>query len=280
MKQIAARQVGEFEVVVMKDGGTEWDYSVFPDVEESRLTELLAAAGKKVIETNFHAVLLRSKDQCILIDAGARDLFGANAGQLPGAMREARLQPEDVQILVVTHLHPDHIGGMITEDGTPVFPNAELVVTNSEYEFWRNENNFVTAADDVRKWKSIADSVLDAYGERVRTSRPTDDIAPHVSFVDLPGHTVGHAGVRLDSAGEQFIHAADILHCQDIQLADPGISFVLDFDPTLAERSRRWVLGWVVSEGVLFSGAHCLDCPLGYVESWGSGYRWIKEGWE
>ena len=99
MARTASHQIGDYEVAVLQDGGLEFDYDVFPGVPEEQLDGMLAAAGAPSIETNFNAVLFRSKEQCVLVDAGARDFFGPGAGNLPEAMAEAGLRPEDVNIL-------------------------------------------------------------------------------------------------------------------------------------------------------------------------------------
>ncbi len=273
VSRIASRHLGDFEIVVMKDGGAEFDHEVFPDQEESRINDLLISAGKGKIETNFHAVLLRRKKQCILIDAGAREFFGPGGGQFPLAMEEANLDADDVDILVVTHLHPDHIGGMIKENGEAVFPKAEMVVTDKEYAFWTDDSNFLSADDHKKSWREIALSVLKSYGERVSVVRPDTGIVPNVSFVDMPGHTAGHAGVRVDSAGKMFIHTADILHAPDLQLADPEISAVFDTDKTAAIATRKRILDMIAHDHILFTGSHFLNCQIGYLEKSGNGYR-------
>ena len=282
MSRIATAKVGDFEVVVLKDGGSycgrEYDYDFFPELEQSKINKLLAAAGKKKIETNFHAVLLRAPNRCILVDAGARDFFGPNGGQFPEAMKEAKLKPEEVETLIITHLHPDHIGGTIRkEDNSAVFPNAEFILTEKEYDYWTNDSNFMNVPELKKEWRGIATTVLDAYKDRIKVLKSDAEIVPNVSFIDLPGHTVGHAGIQLESKGKIFAHTADILHAPDLQLADPSISAIVDADSDLAVATRRRIFDTIAMDGILFTGTHFLNCQLGYLEKSGNGYRLAKK---
>lgn len=276
MSRIARNQVGDFEIVVLKDGDLEFDNEVFPNLEESRINELLAKVGKSVIQTNFHAVLVRSPNSCILIDAGAREFFGPGGGQFPEAMKEAGFSPEEVQKLVVTHLHPDHIGGMTHKaDNSAIFPNAEFILTEKEHNFWTNDANFVNAPEQKVEWRGIASNVLDCYKDRIKIVASDAEIAPSVSFIDLPGHTAGHAGVRVESNGNQFIHTADILHAPDLQLSDPNISAVFDTNTEQAVKSRKQILDIIATDRILFTGTHFLNCQLGYLEKHQNGYRLV-----
>ncbi|MCY3878809.1 MAG: MBL fold metallo-hydrolase [Rhodobacteraceae bacterium] len=273
MTRIARKAFGDFDITVMRDGGLEFGNEVFPALAEERISAILAESGKRAIETNFNAVLLRSPDSCILIDAGAREHFGPGAGQFPQAMAEAGLSAHDVETLVITHLHPDHIGGTTNPDNSAVFPNAEFVLTEAEYNFWTADGNFTNVDDAKLQWRNIALAVLEAYSDRIRTVASNGPIAPGVTFSDLPGHTPGHAGVLLDSGGARFLHAADILHAPDLQLFDPDIGAVFDMDKEEAIRSRRRGLDMIADDRMLFTGSHFLNCQLGYLETSGRGYR-------
>lgn len=270
---IAKTQVGDFEVVVLKDGETEFGNEIFPDIDEKRIAELLAKAGQSKIKSNFHAVLLRSASNCILVDAGAGDFFGPSGGQFPEAIEEAGLVPDDVNTVVVTHLHPDHIGGMVNSDESVVFPNAEVLLSKLERDFWTDDSNFTGADSTALEWQKFAKTVLKAYNDQVTTVAMDGDIASGVSLIELAGHTVGHVGVRLESNQQQFIYTADILHSQDLQLADPRVSAVMDVDKSLAEKTRIRLLDMIATDRILFSGCHFLDCQLGYLERYKNGYR-------
>ena len=278
MSLISRRMVGDLELVILTDGGTEFGYEIFPDIEVETIDKLLSLAGKKSIETNFNAMLVISGDKTILVDAGARDLFGDAGGNLPDALAESGVSPESVSTLICTHLHPDHIGGAISADGKAVFSNAELVVTEIERAHWMNDGNFSGAEEPFVSWRQAALDTLDAYGDRLRLLSPNGGISSELSFVAMPGHTPGHAGIRIESNGEHFIYGADIFNAADLQFADPGICAKFDLDPDQAAKSRKRVFDMLASEKLDFSGGHMLNRAVGILERInGGGYRFIPK---
>ena len=273
MSRIAKRSFGEFEITVINDGGLEFPSHVFPDVEENRLNGLLTDSGKTAIETSFNVLHIRAGEESILVDTGAGAHFGPTAGFLQQALSEAAIHPEDVSRVVLTHLHPDHFGGSMTDDGHPVFANAELILTETERRFWTDDTNFSGADANTIEWRRMGLDALECYGDRVSTKGAGGEVAPSVHLVDLPGHTKGHAGIRIESDGTQFIYAADILHAQDLQLADPNLCAAFDADKDQARITRKRTLDMLATDGILISGAHFLDRFIGYVEHAAGGYR-------
>lgn len=139
MSRIATRTIGSADVTILTDGGIDFGLELFPGTEPDHISALLAAQHAAAIATNFNASLIRNSGRTILCDAGPRDLFGPDCGFLPDAMAEAGVAPAEVDTIFATHLHPDHIAGMITADGKAVFPNAELAVSTAEIAFWGDE---------------------------------------------------------------------------------------------------------------------------------------------
>lgn len=136
------RKVGDIEVFILKDGETEFGAETFSGTNQFEISELLKVNNRRTIETNFNAFLIKSGGKNILIDAGAGTLFGPVAGNLSKALAEIGVMNDDISNIVATHLHPDHIGGMISEAGNKVFENAALTLTQGEYSFWNREENF------------------------------------------------------------------------------------------------------------------------------------------
>ncbi|KPQ07445.1 MAG: Zn-dependent hydrolase [Rhodobacteraceae bacterium HLUCCA12] len=276
MTRTATRKIGSAEVTILTDGAIAFPPDYFPGTEGDRIDALLEQAGTDRIDTNFNAVLIRNGGKVILADAGPRELFGPDAGGLPEALNEAGTRPEDIEILFATHLHPDHIAGMITPDGAAVFPNAELFVTKGEYDFWSNESTTQGAGEPVSEWGQLARAVLAAYADRLRIIPDGGEIAPGMTALALPGHTPGHSGWRLDSDGAQLLHVGDIVHAPALQVPDPEIAIVFDIDPDTARRTRKRLLDELASDGALFTGGHFLRPAFHAIERAGNGYRLLR----
>lgn len=276
MSRTATRKIGSAEVTILTDGALAFPPDYFPKTEGTHIDSLLEQAGTHDIDTNFNAVLIRDGGKLTLIDAGPRDLFGPSAGFLPEALQEAGVTPAQVNLLFATHLHPDHIAGMITPSGNAVFPQAELCITRGEHEFWSDEAATNSAGEPVSDWAALARTVLAAYGDRLRIIPEGGEIAPGLTSVSLPGHTPGHSGWRLSSGDSQLIHVGDIVHAPALQVADPEIGIVFDIDMDTARETRKRLLDELATDGALFTGGHFLHPAFHAVERAGRGYRLMR----
>ena len=207
-----------------------------------------------------------------MIDEGPETLFDQEAGNLSRALDEVGVRSEDITDVIATHLHPDHIGGMISEDGNAVFGNAGLILTYAEYEFWKDENNFKNNSDDQK----LPLNVLDTYSDRLTLIASEGDIGSGLSAINLPGHTAGHIGVMLSSGDEQFAIVGDIIHAQYLQIYNPNIGVVFDQDIERAKKSRIKMLDILSLEEIEFSGGHILSPALGYIQRAGKGFSWSQ----
>lgn len=273
MTRTASRTLGSAEVTVLTDGGIDFGPELFPGTDPAHIDDLLAAQHAASIATNFNAVLIRNAGRVILCDAGPRDLFGPTCGFLPDALAEAGTAAAGIDTLYATHLHPDHIAGMITAEGAAVFPNAELVVSAEERAFWGDETRTSGLPDPVSDWAALARAVLAAYGDRLRVVEGAGEIAPGVTRLPLAGHTPGHGGWRLDAGGAQLIHAGDIIHAPVLQAADPNIAIAFDMDMDTARATRKRLLDELATDGALFTGGHFLRPAFHRAVRSGDGYR-------
>lgn len=276
MSRIAAHSIGDAEVTILTDGAFEFGTELFPGTEPAHIADLLAAQNAPTIATNFNAALIRNAGRVILCDAGPRDLFGPTCGFLQDALGEAGASADQVDTLVATHLHPDHIAGMITGEGAAVFANAELVVTRAEHEFWSQESNVAGLPDPMPDWGGLARAVLAAYGDRLRIIESDGEIAPGLHAMELSGHTPGHSGWRLHSGDAQLVHVGDIIHAPVLQAADPEIAIAFDMDMDTARVTRKRLLDEVASDEILFTGGHFLHPAFHKAVRKGNGYELVR----
>lgn len=273
MSLTVSHKVGDIDVTILTDGAITFDAGLFPGADPGHIAQLLADAGETAIRTNFNASLIHTGQKKVLVDTGPRDLFGPDCGNMPAALNEAGVDPEEIETLFLTHLHPDHAAGAVTAEGQAVFRNAELVVTEADRAFWNNDANFSGADDTVKGWQQLAKAVLAAYGDRLRILDGEGQIAPGVTSVPLPGHTPGHAGYRVSSGAAQLIHVGDIVHAPMLQIPDPEISVVFDVDAEMARAARKRLLAEVAADGIPCTGGHFLRPALARIRRDGSGYR-------
>ncbi|MGH8916850.1 MAG: MBL fold metallo-hydrolase [Acidimicrobiales bacterium] len=195
----------------------------------------------------------------------------------PDRLVEAGFAPETVDLVVHTHLHADHVGWntrLVDGQWVPTFPNARYLVSRAEREFWAGY-----AMDEPRR-QLFRDSVLpiEEAGQLdlVDLGPGGVEIVPGLSLVPTPGHTPGHASVRLDSGGRTALITGDCVH-HPVQVADPGISSCADIDPALAERTRRALFASLAETRELVLGTHFPAPTAGRVVAEGSGLRWVPE---
>ena len=273
MTRITSRMVGENKITILNDGGTEFEFDLFPDTDEQELKNLLGSAEKASLSTRFNVCLIETKKEKILVDAGVGNAFGPVAGFLPEAFKEAGIKPDEIEKLVISHLHPDHICGSWDNEGNPIFQNAEVILSETEYNFWTNENNFVSGEEPLASWLPIAKDFLRIYGDKISTRNPSGDITSGISFYDLPGHTPGHCGIMVDSDGEQFLYSSDLIVIEDIQLHIPEARFAFDVDKEQAANTRVTCLDMLATDQILFSGGHIHRPKICNVVSSSKGYK-------
>lgn len=273
MSRITSRMVGKNKITVLNDGGTEFEFDLFPNTSEQELKDILGSSEATSLSTRFNVCLIETKSEKILVDAGVGNAFGPVAGFLPEAFKEAGIEPGDIDKLVISHLHPDHICGAWDDEDHPIFQNAEVILSETEYNFWTNDNNFSSGEEPLASWLPHAKNFLRIYGDKISTKGSTGDISPGVSFQGLPGHTPGHCGVMVDSEGENFLYASDLIVIEHIQMQIPEARFAFDLDKDQAAKTRMRCLDMLATDQILFSGGHIHGPKIGNVISTSNGYQ-------
>lgn len=278
---VLRRRIGDIEVTALLDG--------YLDVQEKLLVGFDPAEARKLADAAFQtpgaqripvtAYLVNTGGKLILVDAGSADTFGPTLGKLPEALRTVGVAPADIDMLAITHLHPDHINGALKPDGSALFPNAELVVSETDHTFW-HDDGFLTQADEhVRGFFLGARKGVAAYQKRLRLFADGAEIARGIRAMALPGHTPGHTGFRIDSGEDSLLIWGDVAHIATYQFARPdwGISF--DTDIEQARTTRKKVLDQVATDRLMVAGMHLPFPGFGHVAREGNGYRFVPAEW-
>lgn len=240
------------------------------NADDVAFTELSRTEGLDEERFDFPATitLVEVDGLCILIDAGHGSAFLPSAGLLLQALAEAGKSASSIDMVIITHLHRDHIGGLIDSNGKPIFHHARHFVRQSECEHW------LDAEADCRIGQ-LAQQVMGALGDRLHFAEPGTVIAPGMSLLDSAGHTPGHMSVELESAGERMIVAGDLANHPIWSIMRPNWHMSLDWDGQMAAITRNRLLGYVADENVLFAGYHMPFPAVGHIQRLGGSFRYV-----
>ena len=269
-----SRQIGDFEVIALSDGNMSASLDLLSGITTTDAGEIQrSAVVTDPGNLHIYGYLIRGRGRTILVDSGTG---GANnvGGQLAGHLQDFGVVPQAVDTLLLTHAHPDHIGGLLNEAGDAVYPNAQLYLHPNEVAFWQDDERLAQANERAQRNFTRARRTLAVYGERVHL---LDDkpIVEGIRPVALPGHTPGHTGYRIDSPQESLIIWGDIVHFPYIQTAQPDVSIAFDIDPEQAKASRKRILAQAVQEKLLVAGMHFGGSGFARVIPEGQGYRMV-----
>src|SRR6202158_1289158 len=272
-------RVGDLEVTSLYDGGGHFD----PHWLNGKGRIMTAVSNRVQKEPHFldsaeTVFLVNTGKRLILVDAGSGQWFGGGAfGRLQTSLRSAGYTPEQVDLVLITHLHSDHIGGLTTRDGKRVFPNAEVYVAKAENDFWLSAEIAAKAPKEAQEFFQAAQAVSAPYikAEKWHTFSSSDEIAEGIKIVSFLGHTPGHTGYEFSSKGQKILFWGDIMHAQNVQLKHPEVSVVFDINPAAAAATRRKLLPTLVGGNVLIASPHLASPGVGRLYKDGNAYGWV-----
>jgi glyoxylase-like metal-dependent hydrolase (beta-lactamase superfamily II) len=270
--------LGSFEITALNDGTTDFPMDkLLIDAKPGEVEKAFAQSFVKLpAETSVNQFLINTATKLILVDAGAGDLFGTNLGHMLANLRAAGYKPEEIDTILITHLHGDHIGGM-SHDGKAVFPNATVYVNQKDVKYWLNESNEASAPESAKGNFRTARIEMGLYLAANRVKPFTGDTAifPGITAIEAPGHSPGHTIYRIESEGQVLMLWGDLVHAAAVQFADPAVAIQWDSDPKQAVETREKAFADAAKNGYWIAGAHLPFPAIGHVRADGNGYVYV-----
>ena len=271
-----SQQIGEFSITAISDGYLSASLDLLSSIGSMDASKLQQDAGvSDPSSIHINCYLVRGRGRTILIDAGAGG-FKQWGGKLKVNLALAGVQASDIDTILLTHAHPDHVGGLLDASEEAAFPDAQLVVHQHEVAFWEDDGNLSRASERARGNFLFARKVFDKYREKLRLFTG-NEVLPGISAMPLPGHTAGHSGYRIESGGRSLLIWGDIVHFPQIQIARPDVSIAFDQDPLLSAATRSTLLDVVSADSILIAGMHLGELGFARIQRKGNLYRIVYE---
>ena len=282
-------KVGSFECTSINDGARSFP---MPDtfVRNVPKEEALAAAEaaympKGMVTVPFNPQLINTGSKLVLIDCGNGIAnFEPSKGAVGRTLQNlasAGVDPKSIDVVLMSHLHPDHTNGIRALDGSMAFPNAEIMVPAKDWEFWMSEEN-AAKAESNQMMKNYFANVKKIYaGIESKVTRYDwgKEVVPGVTSVATPGHTPGHTSFVVASGNSKILIQSDVTNIPEFFLRNPDWHVAYDVDPATAQATRHQFYDMAAAEKALVVGFHFTFPSIGHVEKDGPKYRLIPSAW-
>ena len=249
---------------------------LFAEKPEEANSLLKATDQTAPTEGSINAFLINTGSKLILIDSGAGTLYGACCGHLLDNLRAAGYRPDQVDEVLLTHLHADHVGG-VAPGGKVAFPDAIIRASKLDADYWLNDVNEKAAPSFLKPMFEGDKASLKPYiaAGRFRPFEGEQQLEPGITSIPAPGHTPGHTFYSVESEGQKLLVWGDVVHVAAIQFPDPSITVEYDSNEAQAEATRKKVFADAAAKGFWIAAAHISFPGLGHVGVGGGEYRWI-----
>lgn len=270
--------LGSYEVTVLSDGVVRLPVDkLLLNSTPQQIAEGLAEHHQSLpVVTSVNAYLINTGSKLVMIDAGAGKLLGDGLDQLVIHLRAAGYQPEQIDEIYLTHMHPDHLGGL-TENGRARFPNALVRASQQDADFWLSESHLKQArAQDKANFENAIAAIkpYQAAGHFKPFSND-GELSPGIAAFAAHGHTPGHSVYQVTSQGKKLLLMGDLIHVAAVQFAHPQVAISFDSDAKAAVAQRLRVFGDSARQSELVGAAHLSFPGLGYLNKQGEGYNWV-----
>ena len=275
-KGFVTYKVGGADVTALYDG--IWEKPHDPafianaSVDDVKGAMMKAGLPADFVSIPFTVVVVRNGGKTVLCDSGTGGQVQPTAGKMMANMKAAGIDPTTIDTILISHCHPDHIFGLMEKDtNKPVFPNAEIVISDVEYKFW-TDPAVIDRLPEARKGLARRIQAVFPTWKNIRQVSGEPEVAPGIRFVSAPGHTPGHRAFHLASGASELMISNDTAYVPALVVANPGWHGQYDQDAATAEASRRKLLDRVIADKIMICGYHFPFPGAGTVAKDGAGY--------
>jgi glyoxylase-like metal-dependent hydrolase (beta-lactamase superfamily II) len=275
-KGFVTYKIGGADVTALYDG--IWEKPHDPafitnaSVDDVKGAMTKAGLSADFVSIPFTVVVVRNGGKTVLCDSGTGGQVQPTAGKMMVNMKAAGIDPATIDTILISHCHPDHIFGLMEKDtNKPVFPNAEIVISDVEYKFW-SDPAVIDRLPEARKGLARRIQAVFPTWKNIRQVSGEPEVAPGIRFVSAPGHTPGHRAFHLASGASELMISNDTAYVPALVVANPGWHGQYDQDAATAEASRRKLLDRVIADKVMICGYHFPFPGAGTVAKDGAGY--------
>jgi glyoxylase-like metal-dependent hydrolase (beta-lactamase superfamily II) len=267
--------LGDFEVTALSDGTVGLHVEKLLQGTTPKKVESALAKWRLglPLETSVNGYLVNTGSKLVLIDAGAGGLFGPTLGNLVANLKASGYTPEQVDEIYITHMHPDHVGGLAA-DGKVVFPNAVVRADQADADFWLSAANLEAAPKDSKGFFQGAQASLKPYVDagRFKAISADEELVPGIKAVATHGHTKGHRNYVVQSKGQKLVLWGDLMHVAAVQFATPAVTIAFDTDQKAALAQRRKAFADAAKQGYFIGASHLSFPGIGHLSAQGAGY--------
>lgn len=272
--------LGTIEVTSVSDGNLVLPGSMFfADLPRQQLDDILSKHGQSFDELRppCNLTLLRQGENIVLFDAGSGPGFMPSAGALMDSLDAIGLSPENITHVIFTHGHPDHLWGILDDFDDPVFPDAELMISRAEWEYWSDPDTVNTIGEARASFAVGAARRLAAVEDQMRLINDGDEVLSGVMAHATFGHTPGHMSFEIRDGSNAVLVGGDAIGNGHIAFERPEWNSGADQDPELASKTRARLLDQLATDQIALMGFHLPNGGLGHVERADSAYRFVPE---
>ena len=279
-KDVKSFTIGKLKAMSLRDGRLQFandgrTFGVGHSPEE--IAAVLLSGGKPTnrVELSVQPLLVKAGERVLLFDTGAGVNMGAGAGKLSASMAAAGIDPASITDVFISHVHGDHVGGLLTKEGKPVFRNAVIHLSAPEWSFLRGlDKEKASAAAGIEQYAAL----IAAISPKVATFEPNAEIIPGaVKAVEIKGHTPGHSGYLITSGTRSLLYMGDAMHHSVLSVQKPDWRIAFDTDAPTAQASRKELLAQSAAKGQRIYAVHFPFPGLGKFQRKGEQFVWKAE---